>query len=473
MNPNFNFSLYSKWITICLFFFVFTGPILFADDVEPASMALSLTDALKIALEQSPSIHESILGIAKTQADRKIAKSALKPSLNANVFQQREKLNYDTFLGTPGENGAYIVGPYTWGRLGVSANVPLFDLTLWNRWKATEHIENSAKAKARMARESICALVVGQYLGAQRAAESVKAAQSRVELAETLEKIASDQQKNNVGTKIDTLRAGVQLRNERQRLIRSQAQLQIAIFGLVKLLNLEPSTKLELTDPLSTPDLPQFNFHNACEFSFKQRPELSSLDFQEKATLRAKKSAQSQRLPSLVLAGSYISTGLFHQAFVPVGEISLGLQMPVFNGGRISAEVKKTSIDLNQIREEKRDLKAQVCFEIQVAETEIETSQSEVEVASEAVSLASDELVQARHRFEAGITSNIDVVNAQDEFARATDNKIDALFHLNQARANLAKALGWLEPLFLDKGDTDDGKTRRDEFFGRKTETSK
>jgi outer membrane protein len=75
-------------------------------------------------------------------------------------------------------------------------------------------------------REESVLLVVSQYLGSQRAAADVEAAQSRVDLAQALYDQAADLQKNGVGTGIDTLRANVQLQNEKQRLIVARTQLK-------------------------------------------------------------------------------------------------------------------------------------------------------------------------------------------------------------------------------------------------------
>ncbi|MBF0502869.1 MAG: TolC family protein [Candidatus Riflebacteria bacterium] len=412
------------------------------------TMDLSLAQALHIAMDQSPEIQQSLLDIAKSQADRKIARAAFLPSADANLFQQRTRVNEDTWTGTSTKGGPMVLGPYTWGQIGFSTNIPLFDRSLWNRWKAAEHTENSDMAKARITRESLAALVVGQYLLVQRADESVKAAQSRVELAQSLTTLAMDQQKNNVGTKLDTLRSQVQLQNERQRLIQAQSRLQITMFGLIKLLNIEPTTRLHLTDDLPVSDSPQWSFRDAYESGLKQRPELASLNAREKAARRLEKSARSERLPSLVLTGAYGSAGLLNEPYIPTAQIYVGLRMPILSGGRISADIAKAKAELKHIREEHRDFEAKVGLEIQVAQSEMETSRSEVEVSSEAVSLAEEELVQARHRFEAGVSNNIDVVNAQDELAKATDSRIEALYHLKQAHADFARAMGRLEPLF-------------------------
>ena len=80
-------------------------------------------------------------------------------------------------------------------------------------------------------REQTVLLVVSQYLGALRAGAAVVAAQSRVDLAQALYDLASDLQKNGVGTGLDTLRANVELQNEKQRLIEAQTQEEVASSG--------------------------------------------------------------------------------------------------------------------------------------------------------------------------------------------------------------------------------------------------
>jgi outer membrane protein TolC len=64
------------------------------------------------------------------------------------------------------------------------------------------------------------------------------------------------------------------------------------------------------------------------------------------------------------------------------------------------------------------------------------------------VQLSQEEVTQARDRFAAGVADNIEVVQAQDALARANDNQIAALFQYNEARADLAHAIGQTESLY-------------------------
>jgi len=418
-----------------------------APSPQPA-VQFTLAQALKAALEQNPRVQQSLLTIAESGDDRRAAAAALMPQVGAQAFGQRNKYNLDALMGLAQPHGPEVVGPFNWGQVGVEAQVPVFDLSLWKKWRASRHAEDAARAQGRAVREEIAALVVGQYLHALRAAASVKAGESRVALAEALAQLAENQQKQGVGTKLDTLRSKVQLQTERQRLIQAQTQRTTALAGLGRLLDLAPGTRIELADSLTTPTLPVGGFEAAYQAGLAQRPELAALDAREKAAENLRQAAQSLRLPTLVASGTYGSTGLQSQPWVNTYQISLGLRVPLFTGGLVSSQISRARSEQVRVQEARRDVRAQVGYEVQVAQAELDAAAHEVEVADLAVSLSTEALTQARHRFEAGVSNNIEVINAQDELARANDNQISALYRLNQSRVDLARATGQLEQTF-------------------------
>ena len=149
-------------------------------------------------------------------------------------------------------------GPFQFFQAGPNFSIPVFDLTLWRRWQSAHQGIRASEAQETTVREQTVLLVVSQYLGALRAGAAVVAAQSRVDLAQALYDQAFDLQKNGVGTGLDTLRANVELQNEKQRLIEAQTQEEVALYGLVRLLNLDPRQKVELADKPSFFQTPEF-----------------------------------------------------------------------------------------------------------------------------------------------------------------------------------------------------------------------
>jgi outer membrane protein TolC len=117
----------------------------------------------------------------------------------------------------------------------------------------------------------------------------------------------------------------------------------------------------------------------------------------------------------------------------------------VFDGGRIAGDVIQAKSTLKQRRDELADLGAQIDYQVRTAFLDIRSAADQVAVARDNVDLANQTLVQARDRFSAGVTDNVEVVQAQESVATANDTLISALFAHNVAKVALARAMGGTE----------------------------
>src|ERR1019366_472942 len=221
---------------------------------ETTPLRLTLRDAVQLALNQNPQVQVANLNVAQSQQDQTLARAGLLPQASMQAYEQTRRFAVAPLFGlqhVPGLPFPGHLGPFEVYQAGPAFSVPVFDLTLWRRWQASKEGVSTSRAQNQGVREQIAMLVVSQYLGSLRAAADVKAAQSRVDLAQALYVQAADLQKNGVGTCIDTLRSNVELQNERQRLIESQTQFQTSLYGLAQLLNVDPKREIELTDQVS------------------------------------------------------------------------------------------------------------------------------------------------------------------------------------------------------------------------------
>jgi outer membrane protein TolC len=117
----------------------------------------------------------------------------------------------------------------------------------------------------------------------------------------------------------------------------------------------------------------------------------------------------------------------------------------VFDGGKISGDIVQAKAALKQRQDELADLGAQIDYEVRTAFLDIRTAADQVAVAQDNVKLANETLTQSRDRFAAGVTDNIEVVQAQESVASANDTLISALYAHNVAKVGLARALGGTE----------------------------
>jgi len=124
------------------------------------------------------------------------------------------------------------------------------------------------------------------------------------------------------------------------------------------------------------------------------------------------------------------------------------LEFPLFTGGRIRAEEARAKLEEQRVAENRRQLEAQIVDEVKSALDELTAARNSVDVANLGLKLAQEEVAQAQRRFAAGVTTNVEVITAQDALARASDNQIGALYQFNLSRASLARATGEIEAMY-------------------------
>src|SRR6266699_2406297 len=363
-------------------------------------LRLTLDQAVALGIKQNPTAQIAILTAAESEQDKNIARADLLPQLNARISDEAQKINLRAeFGGVPAFPGLpKTLGPFQLFSAGPSVSAPVFDLTLWERYQAARNTASASRANSLSTREQVILLVVSQYIGTLRAVANVQASQSRVELAQALYDQAADLQKEGVGAGIDTLRANVELQNEKQRLLEAENDRETSLYGLSRLLNLDPRQAIELGDSLSFFDTPQPEVALSMEAALGERQEWKALESQIKAAEYQKKASQDSRLPSLRFDGNFSYVGTSSSTTLPTYTYQASVNLPLFTGGRIQAEIVRSD--------------------------------------------------QARDRFKAGGANNIEVIQAQDSLSRANDNQIAGLYRFNQARADFARAIGQMEKVY-------------------------
>jgi outer membrane protein TolC len=324
----------------------------------------------------------------------------------------------------------------------------VFDLSLWDRYRSARELASASKATSLSTREQVILLVVSQYIATLRAMATVEASQSRVDLAQALYDQAADLQKEGVGTGIDTLRANVELQNEKQALLVAQTDRDSSLFGLSRLLNLDPRQEITLGDSLSFFDTPQPDVNASLDEALATRQEWKALDSQVKAAEHDKRASLDLRLPTLRIDGNWAYEGTRLNNGIPVYNYQASFDLPLFTGGRTHAEIVKSNLQLKVLSEQKADLRNQISLDVKTALLNLKSARNQVAVATLGVQLAKEEVDQARDRFQAGVANNIEVIQAQDALARANDNQIAALYRFNQARADYARSIGQMERVY-------------------------
>jgi len=411
----------------------------------PAALQLTLKDAVQLALQQNPQRIISQILAAESDRNAQIARSALLPQAGIAADGGIHQYNFASVERVSHRSAA---GPYQVIEAGPTFSQTLLNLPLIRNYQINQEGRRAARADEQTTREIVVTAVVDQYLLVLRALATRDAANARVVLAQRLYDQASDLQKTGLGLNIDTVRAHVELQNERQNLIDAETQTHTTKYNLAELLDLPRDQDLQVTDHLDFFNLPKLEKDALLNLALTQRPEVRSLISQTRIAKLSTNSAQEQRLPQIGFAGFWSYQGDRFNTGIPAYAYVLSVDFPLFTSGRIRAQVANAKLEEQRVAQNRRALDDRIVREVKTSFDELEAARSAVDVANLGYELAQQEVAQAERRFQAGVTTNVEVITAQDALARASDNQIGALYQFNLSRASLARATGDIESIY-------------------------
>src|ERR1700739_1596608 len=245
------------------------------------TLKLTLEQSVALAIKQNPTQQIAVLNAAESIQDKNITRTELLPQASLRVADSANRVNVDAqFGGTVPPQFPFPehIGPYQLFSARPSFSSSIFDLSLWKRYKAARSNVDASKANSLSTREQVILLVVSQYIGTLRSVANVEASRSRVELAQALYDQAAHLQKEGVGTGIDTLRANVELQNEKQALLVAETDRDASLFALSRLLDLDPRREIALSDSLSFFETPQPDLNASLDEALAARQEWKALD---------------------------------------------------------------------------------------------------------------------------------------------------------------------------------------------------
>lgn len=424
-----------------------------ASERNPPELTLSLREAIQAAVDNNVNVKLLKERIAAAQAQANTSFGALLPNISGYASGRNQTVNLGAFGLPPDRLSGLglrrsVTDPFEVYDARATLVQNIFSLSLIQRWRAAKSGIDVANLEAEVTKRDVMATVGLLYIEALRADEAVKAREADIELAQQLVKLAKDRKAAGIATGLDVTREEVQLENDRQRLLVAQNEQESARLNLIRTLGIDFEVRLVLTDELKFLPVARQSPEQALTIARGQRLELQAQEQRQRLATLSLSSVTSERIPSLSLAGDYGWIGLKPEDALATRSIGLNFSIPIFDGGQRESRISESRSRVRQESIRMKDVSDQITLEVRNALLTLESSTQQVAVAEKGLELALKELTFARDRFTAGLTTNIEVTNAQTSVARARDNQIEALFRFNASRINLARAKGEIEKLF-------------------------
>jgi outer membrane protein TolC len=413
---------------------------------------ISIVSAISRALEHNLGVLTAQQSLGKAQGARWRALADLLPNVNGRVDETRQTINLAAFgfgggAGSPFGDIPTIVGPFNVFDARVSLTQSVLDFGALNAVRAESHNVQAARLMFRSARDYVIHVAGILYVQALAASARAEAATTQQETARALHQQALDLKEGGIIAGIDVLRAEVQLSSQMQRSTIAANEFEKAKLQLARVIGLPLGQAFEL-DP-ALPDLPasDMSVDAAVAVAYQTRPDYKAALERISAAEANRRSIVGDALPSVKVDANYGEIGLSPADARATYAVSGAVSVPIFNGGRTRGRLLEADADIRNRRAEAEDLKASIYYEVRAAFLDLEATSTQLALARRIRDLAGQQLTQARDRFAAGVGNNIEVVQAQDSVAVATEQFIAAQYGYDLAKGALVRGTGTSEDL--------------------------
>jgi outer membrane protein TolC len=426
----------------------------FAAGAPPELRALSLRQALDLALERNLQVALSFEQVDQARSALVEARSALGPTVRLTGSQSNQTTNLVAQgFPKPGLGPALfptLDGPFNSFDARLRFSQAIFDPERSHLARAGERRLAEAEHQRLAVQDQLLAATALAYIDAQQQTATLDAATGNLGLSQDLLKLAQDQQQSGVATGVDVARAETRVAQDRYVLTQAGSGREQALLRLRRLLGVPSGEALTLATPLEYRDMPLPALDAAVASAEGARQELQVLDERIAAAQEALGAAQSEGLPVVSIEAGLGPSGATPSDTVYLTRsIGIGVSVPLFTGGLLDAHRDRARSQLRMAELSREDARRQVEEDVHLALLDLATAGQQVSAARTSLKLGERLLELARDRFAAGVADNFEVIDALNATTTARSQLIGAIAAHSAARANLEAALGTIRSFGL------------------------
>jgi outer membrane protein len=417
---------------------------------QPASIRLTLTDAISRGFEVSHRLAEGRAREQGAQAALRGAQAGDKPTVAVSGGYTRT--NHVPEFAVNQNGNRFVIFP----------DVPdNFSSRLSMQWPIytsgrTDALERAAQAEAQAVaadiettRADLRFEIVRAYWAAATAREAVRVLEESAARADA--QLRDARQRFDVGlippNEVASLDA--QRSREQAQLIEASNARESTLIELRRLTGIAYETVIDLADPLdSSSPVPAEEPASLVKEAFTQRPERKALTLRLGGIEAREKAATTGNKPVVAVAGGYDyakpNSHIFprQDTWQDSWDLSLNVSWSFLDFGRTKAQVAEAAAAASATRERLAEFDTVVAADVRQRLLDVNTSQAMVKAASDAVRSATEARRVIGDRFAAGVATSTDVIVAQVAMLENELSRTRALANVRLAEARLHRALG-------------------------------
>lgn len=407
-----------------------------------AASAETLEDAWDSAINNNHQIKSAKADTSVSEQQLQSAKGQRLPDLNVSS-------GYTQYSETPtaktqidGQTAKFSTAQSGSAKAQAIASVPIFTSgRISHSIDAAEASLQAVQSNETTSVLNIKMQVAEAYITVLRMESALQVAQSHVDTLALHMKDVNNLLDQGMVARNDALAANVELVNAQQLVVQASNQLDIAKAHYNQLLDRNLADEVKLAHQF--PAAPQGTLNELNDNAIKQRPELIALAQQIESLDQQAKSVKAGLLPQVAVNGGYQYQENRYQAFQGMWMANVGMDWKIFDGssGHRSDALSRQAIAL---KEQRADLSSMIGLQVRQAWLDIQETQKRIAVTQQAIAQSDENLKVTADRYQQGLSTNTDVLKAEDLRTSAHVNLNNATYDAALAALHLRRAVGVL-----------------------------
>jgi len=410
-----------------------------APQPAPVAAPLTIKDAEALAIKNNPAISVARLSALASQETTREVRSALWPQAVANFTGV--DAHDDSRISAGSLNNPII---YARAAAGTTVSQLITDFGHTSNLVAGAHLQAQAEAQNAMAtREQVLLAVDSAFYGALQTHAVLRVAEQTVASRQLLSDQVSALTRSKLRSDLDLSFANVNLAQAKLLYLDALNNDQAAMSAVSAILGYPSLQKFELlSDPEPAPPAPADVDQLIAEASSK-RPELLAVEFQVRSEEKFHRADRDQFLPTISALGA-IGDAPYRDDRISswYGAVGVNVQIPIFNGFLFSAKSRESELQTEAARQRLTDLRNRVSRDVRTSWLNANTAYDRVTVSQQLLAQANQALDLAQTRYKLGLSSIVELSQAQLQQTQAEIGSAQAGYAYRLALADLLYQTG-------------------------------
>jgi outer membrane protein len=407
----------------------------------PAPERLTREQAEETALRNNPRISVShLLALAQHQVVRESRAGEL-PTLTGSVTAEAANDGSRVASGAISDSRLF---QHAGGGVALSQLITDFGHTS-NLIASSKLQERAQNANALATREDVVLATDQAFYNALQAQALLEVARQTVSTRQATQGQVNQLTQNKLRSTLDLSFANVTVSQAQLLELDARNNANATMAALDEVLGLDHEVAYTLVDSTTAAPPPPPDVDVLVQLAIKQRPDLQSVDLNRQAEQRLSKAQADQKLPTISALGTVgaapVRPGQYFRSSWD-GGIAANVNVPIFNGFLFSAQAKEASLRANAVSEQTRQLRNQIVRDVHTAWLEANNAFLRIGVTAELLNQANQSLGLAQTRYRLGLSSIVELSQAQLQQTEADISHTNAEYQYRLALAALNFQIG-------------------------------